>query len=435
MVINRLSEYLSMQNMDKVLVAVLAAGLFAAFFLVVQKPLYVDEVTHFSVISNFCKFKFEHPDFLTTIPGYHFFGGLFGYLADCSESWIRFFNLIVSIAAIFVVYNLAKEMVLGNRKWMKPVRDHAPMEKVLLFALLPILFPFFFLIYTDVLSLLFVLLMFYFLVRGEKGGDWENFLLSGIFGLASFAVRQNNIIWVLFAVAYAVSGNEGGLQDKVKAAFKKDFIRNMLPFIFVLAVAAGFFIKVGGFALGDRGQHPSFFVGPMNIYTILFFLFWINLPEQFFNFRKIVSGLKGIRMVWLLAVAAAVILFYAFFLLGFKIDHPYNNYNIYSYFLRNKILHFFDSSFLLRSAFFLCALYSVFSLATIKFREKRQYLVYAFSLLYLMPSWLIENRYFIIPFVFFNLFALRGETRPLIAWYLIGTVAYMYLFLTGWTFW
>ena len=408
-----------MEKLDKILSLSLIVGFLVSFLIVIQKPLYVDEITHFSAISNFCKFNFSFPDFLTTIPGYHFFGGLFGALTDCTEGFIRFFNLLASFAAIIVFFYLAKEIAPKNYK-----------EKSLLFSLLPILFPFFFLIYTDVLSLLFVLLMFYSAVK-------EKYALSGIFGLLSFVVRQNNIIWVLFVGFYLFFGLKGNLSSKLRKSFSAGFVKNILPYVAVLVIAGVLFAKMGGFALGDRAQHPTFFIGPMNIFTLLFFFFWINLPENVLNSRKIFSKISSLGCKKIAALIAIFTLFYIFFMLTFRVDHVYNNYEIYHYFLRNKILHLFDSSAILRSAFFLCALYASLSLAVTKFKEKRQHLVYLFSGLFLALSWLIENRYFIVPFVLINLFALREKKveRYLIIWYLLITVVYMFWFLGGWTFW
>lgn len=407
-----------MKSPDIILVAAILIGLSATFYLIIEKPLYVDETTHFYVISNFCRGNFTYPDFLTTIPGYHFFGSIFGYLANCSETSIRFFNLLVSGITVFVFFNIAKI-----------VSPKASKGKTLLFILLPILFPFFFLVYTDMMSLLFVLLMFYFMLKG-------NYTLSALFGLLSFVVRQNNIIWVLFSIVYI-----GAAGNRFKAAIKKNltpgFFKTVLPYIIVLVVASAFFMKTGGFSLGDKEKHPAFYLGFMNLYTALFFLFWINLPENLYNLKSLSQKIKKIKPSQMLLITSLAGAFFIFFLLTFKIDHPYNNYQIYSYFLRNKILHLFDSSIFLRSAFFACVLLAIASLYATKFKEKRQYLIYLFSGIFLASSWLIENRYFLIPFVFLNLFAARNQKteRCMIIWYLISSGIYMYLFYTGWTFW
>ena len=402
----------------RVIALIFVIGVFATYILIIQKPLYVDEYAHFFTVSNFCRFDYSFPGFLTTIPGYHFFAGLFGYLTICTENSIRFFNVLVSLASIFVFYNICRQLGIKESK-----------EKLLQLGLLPILFPFFFLIYTDVLSLLFVLSMFYFCLK-------ENYLLSAIFGILSFVVRQNNVIWVVFTVAYILLENKGSLTEKIREFFKKESIKKTYPYLILFILAGIFIIKNGGFAVGDKDKHPLFF-GPMNIYTLLFFFFWINLPENIVNIRKIGSWLKDMNRRDLGFLVIISVLFFSFFILTFKIDHPYNDYGIYNYFLRNKILHFFDSSLILKSVFFLCVLYSILSLNQVKLRERKQYSVYLFSIIFLGMSWLIENRYFIIPYVLINLFAMRENRteKYLVVWYLLGIIIYMCLFYTSWTFW
>ena len=332
-----------MRIYDRILAGSLIIGLFLTFFLVIQKPLYVDEITHFSAISNFCKSNYTYPPWLTTIPGYHFFGGLFGSLTSCTESSIRFFNLLLSFVSIGVVFYLSKALGTKYRK-----------EKVLAFALLPILLPFFFLIYTDVMSLLFVLLTFYFSVK-------QNYLLGGVFGLLSFVVRQNNVLFILFCAAYVVFDN----RFSWKKIISVDQIKKVLPYIVILIIAGAFFVKNGGFAIGDRAQHPAFYIGFMNIYTALFFLFWLNLPEHIFNLKKIGRFISGLGTKKVLALIGLFALFFIFFILTFKIDHPYNNYEIYWHFFRNKVVHLFDSSIILRAVFFAFVAFFLLVLGTL----------------------------------------------------------------------
>src|SRR3989338_4238018 len=253
---------------NKLLTIALVIGFFATFLLFYQKPFYSDEPPHFSTVSSFCNFKASPPSDMPTIAGYHFFAGMFGYLTSCTESVIRLLNLLLGLGSVFVVYFLAKEL------------DYNRKEKSLLTALLPILFPFFFLIYTDVLSVLAVLLMVFFLYR-------KDYLLSGLFGLISFTVRQNNIIWVIFCLLFVI------MDKNLKLRIDRKIIKNIAPYIFVLLIASLLFVEIGGFAVAGRERHPSFFLGPMNVYAILFFFLLINLPEHILNFRKVFYRIKS----------------------------------------------------------------------------------------------------------------------------------------------
>lgn len=349
---------------------------------------------------------------MPTMAGYHFFAGIFGYLTACTESMVRFFNVLLGLASIFVVYSLSKELGHLHRK-----------EKSLLTAFLPILFPFFFLIYTDVMSVLFVLLMVYFMLR-------QTYILSGLFGLMGFAVRQNNIVWVIFCLAYVIFDRD------LKISWNRETIKKTLPYLFVLLMASLVFLKLGGFAVSGRENHPTFFLGPMNVYSILFFFFLINLPEQAINFRGIGNLFKKTSRNKAFALIVLAILFYGFFLLTFKIDHQWNSTQ-FDYYLRNRILNFFDSSFILQSLFFVTIAYSILSVSRIKLVDKRQYLIYPLTTIFLSLSWLIEVRYFIIPIVLINLFSVRDRRTEifLISWYLVFTFIFMIFLYQNLNFW
>jgi len=84
-------------------------------------------------------------------------------------------------------------------------------------------------------------------------------------------------------------------------------------------------------------------------------------------------------------------------------DHPYNN-NWSSYYIRNKILIYFTSTVVLKTLFFIPIAYSILSISVTKLHRKSFYILYPTTLIYLFPSWLIEQRYYLIPFILFILF-------------------------------
>jgi alpha-1,2-glucosyltransferase len=95
----------------------------------------------------------------------------------------------------------------------------------------------------------------------------------------------------------------------------------------------------------------------------------------------------------------------------FKNDHPYNQIATY-YFIRNYILVKFTSSSALKVLFFLPMLYTIWSLVVTPLSKKSWNIFYLFTALFLLPGWLIEQRYYIIPFVLFMLF--RKEQSPVV---------------------
>jgi alpha-1,2-glucosyltransferase len=123
------------------------------------------------------------------------------------------------------------------------------------------------------------------------------------------------------------------------------------------------------------------------------------------------------------------LIIFAFFLIyifTFKIDHPYN---INQYFLRNKLLVYFTSSIILKILFFIPVAYSILSISVTELYEKSFYLIYPFTILYLIPSWLIEQRYYLIPFALFILFK-KEESKLVeylsIVFYIISSALLFY---------
>jgi len=61
---------------------------------------------------------------------------------------------------------------------------------------------------------------------------------------------------------------------------------------------------------------------------------------------------------------------------------------------------------------------AVFMLFARRLREKKYYLMYLFAVLFVLPSWLIEPRYYIVPFSLYLL--LRVEEKARDEWFLLG---------------
>jgi alpha-1,2-glucosyltransferase len=100
-------------------------------------------------------------------------------------------------------------------------------------------------------------------------------------------------------------------------------------------------------------------------------------------------------------VSLLLVACYVFFLCTFKNDHEYNQPQG---FIRNRILVFSAQGLWHKTLFFIPLALNLLSLSVARLQDPRYYLLYPFTVLYLLPSWLIEDRYCIIPVVFFLLF-------------------------------
>ncbi len=335
--------------------------------------LHVDERDHRDQITRFLQGEKSLYPLLTTIPGYHLIlAMLLKPFPNPTLPLARTLTFVFSLLSILVFFLIVKKI------------DPASVStKTLQYAFFPILFPFFFLIYTDVFSLLLVLTALFFALR-------KSYNLAAFMGIASIAVRQNNILWLLFLFIFMYTQEYSTIN---KEAIKNHLKKSWLFLLGFLAFAIFLFINQG-IAIGDRTGHPGgIFFG--NIYFLLFLFFFLLLPYNLASLLKIIEKIKqNKKIILLLAV------FLVFYLFTFKNTHPYNQ-EAYNFFLRNQILNFFTSSLFLKILFFLPIAYSMLSLSTTKLPSKACYLIYPTTILYLLPSWLIEQRYYLIPLALF----------------------------------
>ena len=122
-------------------------------------PLLIDEDNHLVQIQNFIENKSNVSDEISMLPGYHFvIASSLKVLGLQSKNAARAVSTFYSLLAIILFYILARQF--------NPSRA---VTKTLQCLFCPIVFPFFFLIYTDILSAFWVLLSLY-LVKQENTG-------------------------------------------------------------------------------------------------------------------------------------------------------------------------------------------------------------------------------------------------------------------------
>ena len=365
-------------NNNKTLYSTLIAVLIVfipAFLFIKDIGLVADEYFHFNQIAKFLCNDFTLIPELTMFPGYHVLvaavSSLF-YITDLSI--MRLISLLLSSTSIVFFVLLLKSINCSN-----------PEIKLLQFSFLPILFPLFFLFYTDVVSMSFVLLTLYLTFH-------KKYYLAGIFGLLSMAVRQNNIIWIIFMLIniYCQQNNSKFIIGKISG-----FIKDSITFILSIIIFVIFIIVNNGIAIGDRAMHPSFNISGGNIFFMLFIFFFLFLPMNLLNLAKIIALLK-VNKKYLLLI---VILFPLYFI-SFNKLHTYNND---FHFLRNVLLDYFKAD-IFRVLFYFPIVYSILSISVTVLKAKRYYSIYPLTLISLFPSSLIEQRYYIIPLSLFILF-------------------------------
>lgn len=274
---------------------------------------------------------------------------------------------------------------------------------------LPILLPFFFLLYTDSLGLLCVLLA---VLLAWDGCVWGAALAS----IAGVLIRQTHVVCMLFAFLLPYVRTHGW---RVEMAAVIGHLRRGWLFLLGFAGFAAFVIVNKGVAIGDREYHPAFTLHAGNILFALFVVCVVFLPLHAANLPRIARLLRE-RPWWLLAVAGGV----CFFLFGANFDHPYNDWD---HCLRNKVLNRVEDSALYRAVFAAGVVLALLSLAVTELRDRSFTLLYPIAVLSLAPAWLVDPRYTIPALALFALF--RARQSWALEWAILGWCALLSLFV------
>lgn len=285
----------------------------------------------------------------------------------------------------------------------KSIHKDSAYQKSSLFLFFPLTFPFFFLIYTDIYAMLYVLLAFALAMN-------QRLWLAGIVGILSCLVRQNNIIWLIF-IGWIVYCESYYPQYRWKDI--KPWIGKFSFFFLAIILMIAFVIWNKGFIVADRAHHYV----ALNfdyVFFMLFLFFFLFLPQNLANAKKMLPFLQQHK--WMGWILAGLYFIYLFF---FRAAHEYNSYQL---FLHNNLLGWMRSpSALNRTLAFLPIAYSIVSLCVTPLQRKSFRWLYPFTLLFIIPSVVIEIRYLFIPFTLFILFRERDSERM----FLITLIFYM----------
>ncbi|WP_375591687.1 hypothetical protein [Chitiniphilus eburneus] len=365
-----------------------------------------DEGIHLNQIERIYSGDFSVHPALTTIPGYHWLMALLTMPFDhIGVVLVRRLNAFLALGTVTILMMLTYQ-----------VRKAVCASRLTQLVFLPIALPFYFLIYTDSLSLMLILLCL-------SLGLSQRLFLAAVVGTLSIGVRQNNIVW-LAMMPFLIYATQGG---KWKWPPLKQFLWRCWPFSICAAAFLTFYIINGGVAMGDQWAHPAFrfycgnFFFLLLVYAALFFPGIIARLPQTWAYVRSQPALPQ-----LLALLFAVYLF------GFNNTHPYNQ--IYAeYFLRNAVLMEMVSSIWIKVLFFIPLLLALTDFVARCQGRPAWAVIGVFTVLAVLPAWLIEQRYYIIPFVLMVLY--REEETPKIEsltsfYYVLLGVIFTYGMLT-----
>lgn len=374
-------------------------------YLTKDSLLVADEKDHFDQIIRFTGPNPTIRSAITMLPGYHLLVAviirlisLIGIIGNTPFA-ARLISLFISLLFILAVYLTARKL---DKK--------TAYLKTLQVSFFPLFFPFYFLLYTDLLSLTLIIFILYLTLQ-------RRYYPAGLMLLISLSIRQSNIIWLPFFVfLMAVQEKEGRLRKGL---------------VFLLSmVAFGVFVYLnGGISLGEKNMHPVTITQFSSFYFFLFTFFITLLPLHVINIISIFNQFtdsstwkESIRppsrciksckimfegyssIIQMLnrkkVIIAVILLGFIFYLFTFKVSHPYNHIHN---FIRNDLLLFFVSDFWLKTVFYLLICLALLSLFSGRLIANRYYAFYFISLISILSSSLIEVRYYFVPLAFFLL--------------------------------
>jgi hypothetical protein len=365
----------------------LLLAMLVALFLrlaLLQPQTIVDEATHVPQVLSLMTGRLAIEPGIATLPGYHLVVALLAHLTGLSSiGAMRVWGVLFGGVAALAFYAIRRRL-----------DDEHALVSAALFFVFPLFFPYDFLVYTDILSLAVVLLAVLSAVSGRH-------LLAACIMTLSLVVRQNNVIWAAFLAGYvawpAFDSHEGTLVQK-----GRDAVTRALPYVLPAAVFLGYWNWNGSIALSStvRGGHPDLSLHAGNVWFTLF-LFLILFPfEAWKGMRAFATAARA--RPWLLAILVVA-------LCWVKLRGSGDNHAFLDYFLRNAFIAYVAHGWA-RIGFALVVGLAACSIAFTRFRDPRGVLVYPFSAVCLASSWLIENRYAMVPFALWMAF--RRDESP-----------------------
>eukprot|EP01025_Chloroclados_australasicus_P063539 TRINITY_DN8414_c0_g1_i3.p1 TRINITY_DN8414_c0_g1~~TRINITY_DN8414_c0_g1_i3.p1 ORF type:complete len:486 (+),score=14.68 TRINITY_DN8414_c0_g1_i3:131-1588(+) len=239
---------------------------------------YMDEIFHIPQAQNYCKGKFfEWDPMITTFPGLYLLAAPYGVLLQklqfkninqlCDVAILRSINLILGVVNYFVFCQIWKKLHSQSSELKTSLMG-------LLLSVYPTHFFFNFLFYTDVGSVLTILLAYLSILQ-------KKFYLTTIFTAISVLFRQTNVVWVCYILGYGILQEIGlvekvasasdifkKLLDKQKIIFQKFWSLLLVPISFILFVV----INEGSIVVGDKSAHT-----PVKNWAQILYFAWFVL--------------------------------------------------------------------------------------------------------------------------------------------------------------
>ncbi|MDR0533592.1 MAG: Dol-P-Glc:Glc(2)Man(9)GlcNAc(2)-PP-Dol alpha-1,2-glucosyltransferase [Verrucomicrobiales bacterium] len=369
-----------------------------------------DERFHLRMIDAILNGASKLPTNVSVFPTYHaIMAVILSIFEQPTLPLARLVSFCVSGAAPFLFVGLCNQIGQQNDylRWFQ-------------FLFIPIILPFYPLVYMDIWALIPVLIALERFYAGKQ-------LIACFIMTAGLALRQTNLFWVWFLCwLFFYQAYHG---DNLKTAVI-DTIKKTWPCWLGMAVFAGVILVNGSVAVGDKSNQGIAF-DLTQVYFFLIVCFLLFLPLHLAQVPQILKLLKEQQWIlWILPVAVV------FFFTTFKANHPYNSPEA-SYFVRNRLLHWIQYNYLTKGVTFIVLYWSILTFTTIKLRRPEFYGLYPMTILALLPMPLIEPRYYMIPLALIGLFREKLKTSleiGLLVYWVILSALVITMIKFGWGF-
>lgn len=320
----------------------------------------MDEVLHDRQVTNFLSGNFVLLRRLEMFPAFHLFAaGLLRVIGVHSEAALRLIAAGVSAFFLGCFYLAADEL-----------QPRTALLRSLQMLFLPIVFPFYFLFYTDIAALAC-------LTAGIYGALRSRDLLSCLCGTLALLIRQNYLPWFFFLWMFVWSRRAAQFPPRRFLATRWYF-----PMVMLTLCSWAFFH--GGFSLQPPADTAQISVSPGNVMFFLALLPLLFLP-LIAAFRK--EELRDIRKP--VVIGAVLGTFLVTYLL-FEAPHPYN---LFQGHLRTYLFLAVKGDSLTRFGFSALAAFGMLLLFVTRFISHRALLAFC-TVCALLPMKLIEQRYY-----------------------------------------
>eukprot|EP00158_Paraphelidium_tribonemae_P006884 Partr_v1_DN28014_c1_g1_i6_m57104 putative adds the third glucose residue to the lipid-linked oligosaccharide precursor for N-linked glycosylation. Transfers glucose from dolichyl phosphate glucose (Dol-P-Glc) onto the lipid-linked oligosaccharide Glc(2)Man(9)GlcNAc(2)-PP-Dol len=376
-----------------------------------------DEIFHVAQTQHYFNGGREWNDKITTPPALYWLG----------VAWCKFWNLILNddrcstlrlrllnAPLSTAVFMLSRSIIARSLRDSSMASWHA-----FNIALMPVVFFFNVLFYTDILGVVLILAAY----RLSLGRRW---IVSAAFGALSVLVRQTNIVWVCYIAGVAVLEALKPRHIKSVSNLIAEAVRNrrmVLGIVSPYAVIVASFVAYihvfnnGSIVLGDKSNHRAGLHLPQLFYFSVFavgaggwaFIDISFVLKQYFGSvlsRPVSTSISYIFCAWIVYT--------------FTVEHPFllaDNRHYTFYLWRRVYQRWYPIRFLLIPLYHICfrsinGLFLSADCGILNVLDQAGF--WLCTSLVLIPSPLIEFRYFMVPWLIFRLRIRIHDKRALV---------------------